>query len=214
MNTLKKFFAIALVLTVGTLLVHAQGKGGGKSPSEKATKVTERLTSELGLSLQQSNQVKGILLNLFSETKSLRESGEVDRSEMKALRESANSKLESVLSTSQYEQYLAMKAERKGNRKGGRDGQVKWEERLDLLRTELNLTVSQETQLTAIFKEHKPGIKAAKSSGDREQMKVLKKELRADVKSVLTPAQLERFKELRDEKRGERGGKGKRGSRG
>lgn len=214
MNTVKKIIAIALVMIIGINFVQAQRNGGGKkSPLEKATKVTERMSSELGLSTQQSNQVKGILLDLFTETKEMKASGEVDRTAMKSLRTEANSKLESVLSTSQFEQYMAMKEERREHKgeRGGKDG--KMEGRLEKLTEELNLSASQVTQLESIFETHRTAFKAAKEAEDREAMKGLKKELKEDMRNVLSADQLERFEELREERRGERGrgGKGNRG---
>jgi len=85
--------------------------------------------------------------------------------------------------------------------------------RLEFLTEKLGLDATQQAQIKAIFEKYRPQIKAIASKGkanltdaDKAALRDLRKQENAEVKTVLTPAQLATLKELRKEHH--KGGKG------
>jgi len=85
--------------------------------------------------------------------------------------------------------------------------------RLEFLTEKLGLDATQQAQIKAIFEKYAPQIKAIRSKGkdnltdaDKTALRDLRKQENAEVKAVLTPAQLATLKELRSKH--QKGGKG------
>jgi Spy/CpxP family protein refolding chaperone len=109
---------LVLTLLFSTLCVVtslAQGRNGGGTPEERATKATERLKKSLNLTDGQVTQVQNINLSFFKEQEQARanQSNETDRdqrrAEMKARMDKHDVDLQKVLTPEQYKKYLADK---------------------------------------------------------------------------------------------------------
>jgi len=81
---------------------------------------------------------------------------------------------------------------------------------LEQLQTELNLTDEQVTQLKALEEEHRATMQQFREGGERPDPSTMKAQREAHRKSmegILTPEQMDKFKELQKEKRSERQGR-------
>jgi predicted nucleic acid-binding Zn-ribbon protein len=84
------------------------------------------------------------------------------------------------------------------------------EERLEELTAELNLSQAQVNSIKAIHEKYKPQMQAIRQDGSltrdqaKEKMQPIKKQVRDEIKAVLNPEQLKKFKEMQKEKHAER----------
>lgn len=129
----------AFALTVGTAAAQTttptppatgsmEGRGYGRmqgTPEEMATRQSQRMTQELGLSADQTAKVQQILLARGQEMQAMRgqarDAGNRDqlREQMQANRAKYEAQFKDVLSADQYTKFTAMQADRM-NRGGGR----------------------------------------------------------------------------------------------
>ena len=133
---MKKFLLplLALVFSVTAASAQAdqsgqmappQGGGGyGGTPEQMATRQTERLTQELGLSADQSAKVQQIMLSRSKDMAAMR--GQMqggDRSQMREQMQASRAKydeqLKQVLTTDQFTKYSTMQANGRGQRGPG-----------------------------------------------------------------------------------------------
>jgi protein CpxP len=129
---------LALTLTVGTAAAQTtttqadqgtgqmQGRGYGRmqgTPEEMATRQSERMTQELGLSADQTAKVQQILLTRGQEMQAMRgqardaSNRDQMRQQMQAGRAKYDAQFKEVLTADQYTKYTTMQADRM---KGGR----------------------------------------------------------------------------------------------
>jgi len=138
---MKKFlFPLLAVcaLTVGTAAAQTatsdanaggmQGRGYGRmqgSPDEMAKRQADRLTTELGLTADQTTKVQAILLARTQEMQAMRgqarDGGDRSqmREQMQANRAKYDAQFKAVLTPDQYTKYIAMQAERMERGGGG-----------------------------------------------------------------------------------------------
>ncbi|MCB2379383.1 DUF4890 domain-containing protein [Hymenobacter sp. BT635] len=131
----------AFALTIGTAAAQTQPaaapSGPGReyrqvSPEERATRRTEKMTKELGLSADQSSRIKQILLTRDQEMQALRGQGKPTAatrgqmgSQMKANREKYDAQFKQILTAEQYTKYTELAQSRKqhgGKGHGLKDG--------------------------------------------------------------------------------------------
>ncbi len=116
---------LAIVCTSGMMAQRGQGKlahnGERPSPTERAERITQKMTERLDLNDYQSDQVASLNLDLANEIKSLKES-DMPREEKKAaakeLRDEYNSNIVEILTPEQNEKFLKWQEKRKGKRGG------------------------------------------------------------------------------------------------
>lgn len=113
-----------IIAIVFGILVSASAfaQRGGRSPEERAERMTVRLTEKLALSEEQSAEVKDIYLNHMQEGKEKAEEAstrEDKRAVMKEQQSAIEEELKAVFSEEQFQQYVSMKEEMK-SRQGKR----------------------------------------------------------------------------------------------
>lgn len=85
----------------------------------------------------------------------------------------------------------------------------KHEQRIEKMKSELNLSDEQVEQIKAIHQEYRGKREAVVSKEDKEQLRALRDEEREKIHAVLTPEQAAKAKELREEHREQHNGKGR-----
>ncbi len=121
---MKKLFlsmALLLIFTVGTSI--AQDKKGDRKnldPTEKATKVADKMKQNLNLTDSQYKSVYNIFYNHFSEMKSLKDQYGKDSDELKSTRkqkrEELKKELSGVLTSDQIQKMEENRKKHKGKR--------------------------------------------------------------------------------------------------
>jgi|SRR6185437_15944030 len=115
----------SLSLLVVSLFSFAQQKGNdNKTPEQRAQHKTQKLTSQLSLTTDQSSQVQNVFLQQEQQMAAVKskyanaqdKSGM--RAEMKPIRENTDKSLQSILTPDQYTKYQTMKEEHKGEHGG------------------------------------------------------------------------------------------------
>lgn len=137
---MKKFLLPLLALALSATAASAQtgpGLGGRpqRTPEEMATRQTEGLTKQLGLSADQSAKVQQIMLARDQEMMAMRgqmQAGTGDRQQMReqlmAGRTKYEDQLKAVLTPDQFTKYTAMQANRRERGRGmnmPKEGKVK-----------------------------------------------------------------------------------------
>lgn len=159
----------------------------GRSLEEKVKMKVERLDKKLQLSDSQKTQ----LTNLF-----------VDQiNEQKRNKEKLNSEIKSILSQDQYNQFLAIRADKKGKRHKKR----KEFGRLQQMKEELNLTEDQLEKLRVVFDEARVELQTIRSKNlskedEMKARKEMKRKKRLKVKEILTEEQRKKLRELKRKK--------------
>ncbi|PJJ47802.1 Spy/CpxP family protein refolding chaperone [Hymenobacter chitinivorans] len=131
-------FVAAFALTIGSAAAQtpsatppAQGREHRQvSPDERATRRSEQLTKELGLTADQSSRIKQILLTREQEMQALRGQGKpegADRAQlgaqMKANREKYDAQFKEVLTADQYAKFSQLQKDQMGRGRGfGQNG--------------------------------------------------------------------------------------------
>ena len=127
----------ALVLSATAASAQTTPQDGGRprhTPEEMATRQTEGLTKQLGLSADQSAKVQQIMLDRDKEMMAMRGQMQAgtDRSQMRdqmqANRAKYDDQLKQVLTADQFTKYTAMQANRRQRGGGGpgmKDGKMK-----------------------------------------------------------------------------------------
>ncbi|UOQ54674.1 DUF4890 domain-containing protein [Hymenobacter cellulosivorans] len=131
----------AFALTIGTAAAQTtttapatRGRGDmhqQASPEERATRQSEQLTKQLGLSTDQTSRIKQILLTREQERQALRGQGrpagatrEQMGAQLKANRDKYEAQFKEVLTADQYAKFTQMQQDRmqRGGRGRGQDG--------------------------------------------------------------------------------------------
>lgn len=109
-------FAVLFALT-GAFAQDVQKGKGQKSPDEKSTRFTKRLTRELSLDNVQQQRVQGINLDRFKQIEELKNTAGIDnegrRQKMKNIEDAYVTSMKGVLSAEQFPKFEALRAEMK-----------------------------------------------------------------------------------------------------
>ncbi len=118
--------ALAIVVSSSALaqehrpMHHSGHKGKAPSAEQVAQRMTDRMTSELKLSPEQSAQLYELNLNRIKQHQAEKEA---QREKMAAERKASNEQLQEVLTPEQYAQWQKIRAERKQHRAGADNGE-------------------------------------------------------------------------------------------
>ena len=232
MNSITKLIALSFALLLSLNLVIAQ-QGESKEkhmkdPESRAEKQTQRMTEKLSLTETQVKQVAAINLTFAEKMKSAKEAAtekEAGRAAFKAIRDEHHAAIKTVLTPEQVSKFETDLENRKGKgRRGkGRGKGKSAEERAthltERLTEKLSLNETQTAKVATInldFAKKATAIKAANEDREagREELKALRKEHKAAIKTTLTPEQITQFEAMKDGKRGHKGRRGKGGKKG
>lgn len=182
--------------------------------------------ADLKLSEQQSKKVQDINKSFLSSTQQIRKNDALSKEDKKAkletLQADRTGQIKTVLDAGQFEQWqknqsankqhmAGMMEKRKG--KEGKKGQMK--DHSDETIKALSLTEKQGADLKSINKDFATKAKELKDNKDltkeqkKEQVKTLKAERSAKLKTSLGDAQYEKYEALKKENKGEKGKKKK-----
>lgn len=184
--------AYILLFTLLTLSLSGLAQQGEKSEKQA-------LKDSLNLSDAQVDSISRIKKKHVSDKKALNNRQRMERAgnraERKALHEQRNDAIDDVL-TDEQEDLLNDYRERKHIEAR--------KEKLDQLKKQLNVSADQASRLDAANEKFIQEAKAlqADEPSRQEKMKELRKSFRDDVKSILTAAQFDEWKEFRKMKRG------------
>ena len=185
----------------------------GKMPVELIDYRIAKLDEKLNLTDEQKNQLKALDTwdKLVQARNARRENPDEARGKMKDVFQEHEQQILSILTPDQKVIFEQMKAERRKNAKGKmqRFRQRHAEQRFQHLVEALHLDESQQAKLQEIFtslKQDRPDNFQDLSPEERHQlMQQRMDELDAQIKSILTPEQIELFEALKAE-RGRKGG--------
>lgn len=116
---MKQWMIGAVVLTMMTLGVAAQDQRKMPSPEERATRMTERMASELKLSEEQKQKVLAINLEHAKKRTAEMEKQRAEMESRKAEMKAQEDKISEVLTEEQRKQWEEIKMDRKSGRKPG-----------------------------------------------------------------------------------------------
>jgi protein CpxP len=116
---MKKYFIVFMML--GWMINTQAQQNSGKSPEQKATQMTGRLTKSLALTAEQQSKIYPIALNNIQAMEQARAGDPNDKkafhARIKALRQSYESEVKSVLTQEQAAQWDQIKQEQKSRHK-------------------------------------------------------------------------------------------------
>jgi Spy/CpxP family protein refolding chaperone len=201
-HTNMKANLMVVVAMLMSSLVFAQGhRNGGGHHGQHA----DKMKSVLSLTDEQYARVKSIdekYAAKFSEFRKDSTARRENRDAMKSLRTQRESEIESVLTPEQNTKWDAHRAEQmKKHREKRRAHHAKMQEHM---KSELNLTDDQESRLKSSNEKFRSKLKTwndTEKKENHEEFKKYKAEHVAEVKSILTPEQFEKWKSIRKEKR-------------
>lgn len=191
-------------------------KGKHHSPEERAEKRVNRMTETLELSTDQQTKMYSILVEKFTEMKSLRAEFGEDREGFKAERKTVAKKYKKeanqLLTPTQLEKKKELHKKRKEMRAKRKSMSVdeKAAARVQRLDEVVGLSPDQKTEITLLTKKRIVAMKDLKeaSNGDPKSMKaerkVLKKDYKTNLKQILDKEQQKKLKEFKAEKRGQK----------
>ncbi len=230
---LKKSALLAILLAFFFTAAQAQHKGGHDfDPTKRAEKQTANMTEKLALSADQSAKVKEINLRYAEKAKAQfanKETG--DKAKMKeahqALRTEQKAELTKVLTQDQAAKWEQMKADHEGKGKGKGRGKGKGagrdfdpakraENQTARMTEQLGLSADQSAKIKAINQQYaekakadhdaNAGVEKGKPKGDNKDLRA---EHDAEVKKVLTKEQAAKWEQMKAERKGQRGERGK-----
>ncbi|MGB0390067.1 MAG: hypothetical protein ACPGD5_00750 [Salibacteraceae bacterium] len=202
---LKKVLGIIAVVFLTTSLVNAQKPNHGKSernPEMRLEKRLEHLKSELELSNSQVQEVSEILKNSLDKSESIKNKyPEVKEAkmELREVREFRQQKVSVILTKDQLE---LLKKEKKGYKKIDRSFERDYSNRVNEMKTRLDLTETQAKELKQINEEvSNRKIEIAKKYPElknmKEEMRSLRKESKQEILKVLNSDQKEKFERMK-----------------
>ena len=195
MNIFKKIIIGISLVSISAISSFAQ------QPEHKHPK-HEEMVKELNLTPEQEASMKAVKQKYKTQLKALKESTaskESKKAERKEIKDKIDTEIKSILSESQYANYITLKKEHKEERK------AKYEEN----KQRLNLTAEQEVSMKSIKQKYKPQLIAVKeSTSTKANKKSQRKEIHAnmdtEVKSVLNDVQYSEYLKIKEEKKEER----------
>lgn len=100
-----------------------------KTPEEKATSITKKLTGKLSLDPEQAAKVKAISLVKAQKMDEAKSNAAADNNtkstEFKSLKQKWEADLKGILTTAQFESYIKYKEEKKADKKASQAGKTK-----------------------------------------------------------------------------------------
>lgn len=196
----------------------------GEVPQILIDKRVEKLAEALTLSQDQQVQIAAIFKETGEQMIALKDNdgSRRDRREaMKALHDSADSKVQVILNADQTAAYEALKEARKERRRHHRGkfarkfSEKRVEHRLERLTAELELTEDQQVQVKDILESARESIMQEFESGQsgdresrREAMRGHFEEVDNQIQAILTESQLEKYEAHKEEHHGKRKGGG------
>jgi Spy/CpxP family protein refolding chaperone len=213
---MKRIFtlSVAALLFAGTAMAQDVNKQAKKDKGAKEWKQGGKhgkhggagFGKELNLSDAQKQQIKALNEEYKGKMKALKSNDNATVGDVKkqaqALREEQRSKMQNILTAEQKTKLAELKEKRKA------EGKAKGEKRFEQMQKNLNLSADQSAKLKAQNEQFKTQAEAIKSNSSlsqeqkKEQFKSLMEQRKASTKAILTPAQLEKMKAERKDKKG------------
>lgn len=189
------------MLFAGLLIASSCGvvfaKDGKDKDKPRETRL-EKLTSSLGLTPEQKGKVSVILEDTLAKIK---ETSAKSIDARKAIFDDESTKITPLLTPEQAKKYEAGRAER------GKDilkeSKELPEKRLEKLSTGLSLTPAQKEKVSFIMQDTDDKIKAEKTQSFKNVIQLIRDE-NNQIKALLNPEQLKKFKGLKKEKKAEK----------
>ncbi|WP_343604051.1 hypothetical protein [Fluviicola sp.] len=116
---MKTFILALAVLVGGTAMAQQQGQGKRehKTAEERATGVTEKMTTQLGLDDSQKAKIQEVNLGIAKKNDAIRENTSLTReqkmAQMKQNHDARDAQYKTILTTDQYAKYEAWEKEKK-----------------------------------------------------------------------------------------------------
>lgn len=127
--TFKAFALSVLVFASFSTLQAQRGPGRDATPETRATKQTERMKQDLGLTDEQAEKIKEINLKYAQKAEESRKAQATEREKKRAERDAVQAEhqkeIESVLTKEQREKWTQIRKERKEGRNGAPRGKFK-----------------------------------------------------------------------------------------
>lgn len=206
---MKKSVMLIMGLMISTV-IFAQHRS--KDPHAVAAKQTEQMKNVLELNDTQYAAVKGINDEYAGKFMSLRKEnpgeGGQKHEKAKALKETREQEINTILTPVQQEKWKTHLAEKKSGRKQNKEH--RYDRKKDQLKTSLSLSDEQVTQMEAEHRSFKEKLKRLKNDtgvskeSKAQKLQTLKFEHESAVKSILSPEQFIKWKSYRTEKNGKR----------
>lgn len=203
----KKIIAVLAITSLGIGAAFAQPKSQkfeNKSPEEIAEMKTERMTKHLELTSEQSAQVHDIFLESATSRIEIQEKYPVlkeAKAEMREFKKETKARVQEILTSEQQDKAKELRDAKnmkmkRDSKKGKREFNI--EQKLESMKTNLDLTDSQVEELTQVFEKNEmkreeiqakyPELEAA-----RKEMQKNREDTQKQLESVLTPEQLKRM---------------------
>jgi len=200
-----KKLVLALGLIVMAAGIHAQTNGSERAPMHRdhrgGHKNDGRLAEKLQFSDQQKQQLKEIKSNFHKQLAELKKNEDITvreyKSKMKSLHNDYRSQFQALLTEDQKAQLEKMKKDR------AETARINSKARMDKMKVKLNLTDQQASQLAGMRADMSTKFKALQKDSTlnreskREQMKALANQQKEQMKTILTPEQLNELQQMK-----------------
>ena len=202
----KTIVGLAILLMAATAVNAQQPDASVKQPHHKQFRQHGRdvMAKKLNFSDQQKEQLKNINSDYHKKMAELKKQDEITVKEMntrmKTLQQGHKASLQALLTPAQKDQLVKMKDER------SKMAKVNAGARAERLKIKLNLTDAQSGQLTGMRTEMAAKIKAIHSDNSlsrqqkKEQVKTLVTAQKEQLKSILTPEQVQQLEQLKQQR--------------
>jgi Spy/CpxP family protein refolding chaperone len=195
-----RLMVVVMAMLMSSVLLAQGHKHGGPHRGERSA---DKMKTALNLSDEQYAKVKSINEKYsakFSEFRNDSTARKSNREAVKALRTEREKEIGLVLTPEQKTKWDAHREEQK---KRHADKRKDHEARIKAMKAELALTPDQETKLKASNEKFGSKLKG-KRKENRGELQKLKTEHEAEVKSIMTPEQFEKWKTMRQERKHKR----------
>ncbi len=211
---MKRIFTSALIIAFSIGAAQAQTDS---TATHQGHKKEHRMAYEkLNLTADQKAQLKSMRQDMKTQMLELKKNNQLSEADRKTRRQELHqqfkSKMEAVLTPEQKDQLVKMRTEwkeKKGKNANFRDGQAfnknRHTERMQQMQQALDLSKDQQDKMTQIRSSYQKKIQtihndASLSQEDKKShIKELMKQQREEIKTVLTPDQLQKMKSFRKE---------------
>ena len=202
----KTIVGLAILLMAATAVTAQQPDASVKQPHHKQFRQHGRgvMAKKLNFSDQQKEQFNSINSDYHKKMAELKKQDEITVKEMntrmKTLQQEHKAALQALLTPAQKDQLVKMKDER------SKMAKVNARARAERLKIKLNLTDAQSGQLTGMRTEMTAKIKAIHSDNSlsrqqkKEQVKTLVTAQKEQLKSILTPEQVQQLEQLKQQR--------------
>lgn len=204
----KTIVGLAVLLMAATAINAQEPDASVKQPHHKQFRQHGRsmMAKKLNFSDQQKEQLKNINSDYHNKVSELKKHDEITVKEMntrmKTLQQERKAAFQALLTPVQKDQLAKMKEER------SKMAKVNAGARAEKLKIKLNLTDAQTNQLTGIHTNMAAKMKAIHNDTTlsreqkREQFKTVATAQQAQLKSILTPEQLQQLEQMKQQRHG------------